>query len=210
MEQDTEGPVRNGPFDDAMAVNTGIGIIHGAETKLLTNQTPPEIVAPPLPSPQLPPIAIIDVANGNTNLPNVNNSPLTAPTMTTTTRGSDVMETTNTGENSEETAAQQLVSIQNIAFEYNGAGVVLSVPQTTAQLQFDAKGSYCDGYDSDGELGPFFDAIMDEASDSEDDEELPTAAGVEPSSTLQLPTDVPPLPPPPLLTEDAVKSTKMS
>jgi len=188
-----------------MAVDTGISIIHGAETMLLTNQTPPEIDAPPLPSPQLPPIAIIDVANGNTNPPNVNNSPLTAPTMTTATRGSDVTETTNTGENSQETAARQLVSIQNIAFEYNEAGVALSVPQTTAQLQFNAKDSYHDGYDSDSELGPFFDAIMDEASDSEDDEELPTAAGVESASTLQLPTDVPPLPPPPLLTEDAVK-----
>jgi hypothetical protein len=188
-----------------MAVDTGISIIHGAETMLLTNQTPPEIDAPPLPSPQLPPIAIIDVANGNTNPPNVNNSPLTPPTMTTATRGSDVTETTNTGENSQETAARQLVSIQNIAFEYNEAGVALSVPQTTAQLQFNAKDSYHDGYDSDSELGPFFDAIMDEASDSEDDEELPTAAGVESASTLQLPTDVPPLPPPPLLTEDAVK-----
>ncbi len=141
MEKDTEGPVRNGPFDDAMAVDTGIGIIHEAETMLLTNQTHPEIDAPPLPSPKLPPIAIINV---------------------------------------------------------------------TAQLQFNAKDSSHDGYDSEGELGPFYDAIMDEASDSEDDEELPTAAGVEPSSTIQLPTDVPPLPPPSLLTEVAIKSMNVA
>jgi hypothetical protein len=32
-----------------MAIDTGIGIIHGAETMLLTNQTPPEIDAPSLP-----------------------------------------------------------------------------------------------------------------------------------------------------------------
>ncbi len=183
MEQHMEGEILN-DHTDAMTINTSISIIHGAETMLLTNQTPPEIDAPPLPSPQLPPIAIIDVANGNTNPPNVNNSPLMAPTMTTATKGSDVTETTNTGKNSEETAAWQLVSIQNIVFEYNETGVALSVPQTRAQLQFNAKGSYHDGYNSDGQLSPFFDAIMDEASDSEDDEELPTQAGVEPSSTL--------------------------
>jgi hypothetical protein len=51
--------------------------------------------------------------------------PLTAPTIFTGTRGSDALETTNTGENSEETAAWQLVSIQNIFYEYN-AGVALS------------------------------------------------------------------------------------
>jgi hypothetical protein len=148
--------------------------------------------------------------NLNSEPLNANNSPLTAPSMTTGTRGSDVMETTITGESSEETAAWQLVSNQNVAYECNKTGVALSVPLTTAQLQFNARDFYCDGYDSDGELGPFFDAVMDELSDTEDEEELPTAGGA--PSILLLPTNALPSeqtqlpPPPPLLDEDAVKS----
>jgi hypothetical protein len=128
--------------------------------------------------------------------------------MTTGTRGSDAMATTDAGASSEETAAWQLVSIQNTAYEYNEMCVALSVPQTIAQLQFNARDTYCDGYDSDCELGPFFDAVMDEPSESEDEEELPTAGA---PSILLLPTDAPaskqtqPPPPPPLLDKDAVK-----
>ena len=208
MELPCEGPAQNGPFSDAIAIDNGIGIIQGAENMLLTNQTPPEINAPPLQPLQLHPISIINFAVGGTTQLNANNSPLTAPSMTTGTRGSDAMETTDAGESSEETAARQLVSIQNTAYECNETGVALSVPQTTAQLQFNARDTYRDGYDSDGELGPFFDAVMDEPSESEDEEELPTVGAPSP---ILLPTDVqceqtqlPP--PPPLLDEDAVKS----
>jgi hypothetical protein len=41
-----------------MAIDTGIGIIHGAETMLLTNQTPPEIDAPSLPPHKLYPVTM--------------------------------------------------------------------------------------------------------------------------------------------------------
>jgi hypothetical protein len=60
MEQHTEAPVQNGAFDDAVAIDTSIGIIHGAENTLLANQTPPELDAPPLQSPQLHPISTIN------------------------------------------------------------------------------------------------------------------------------------------------------
>jgi hypothetical protein len=174
MELPCEGLAQNGPFHDAIAINTGIGISQGAKNMLLTNQTPPEIDAPPLQPLQLHPISIINFAVGGTTPLNANNSPLTAPSMTIGTRGSDAMETTDAGESSEETAAWQLVSIQNTAYECNETGVALSVPQTTAQLQFNARDTYHDGYYSDGELGPFFDAVMVEPSESEDEEELPT------------------------------------
>jgi hypothetical protein len=169
---------------------------------LFTNQSPPELDAPPLQSPQLHPISIINL---NKEPLNANSSPLTAPSITTGTRGSDVMETIIKEESIEATAAWQLVSIQNIAYECNERDVALSVPQTTAQLQFNARDSYHDGYDSDGELGPFFDAVMNEPSDSEDEEELTTTGA---PSMLPLPTDTPPeqtQPPPPLLVEDAKK-----
>jgi hypothetical protein len=107
MEQHTEALVQNEPFNEAMAIDTGISIIQAAEIMLLTNQTPPEIDTLPLPTPQLHPITIINVAVASSTPITANNSPLTAPSMTTGTRGSDASQTTNTGENSEETAARQ-------------------------------------------------------------------------------------------------------
>jgi hypothetical protein len=69
-----------------------------------------------------------------------------------------------------EATAQWLVRIQNISYEQNEDGVALSVPETTRQLEFTACNSYHYGYNSNGELGPFFGAVLDELSDSEDED----------------------------------------
>jgi hypothetical protein len=77
----------------------------------------------------------------------------------------DATETAIMGESSEEAAA-------HVNYEYNETAIALSVPVTTAQLTFNARDSYGDRYDSDGELGPFYDAVFDEPSESEEEEEL--------------------------------------
>jgi hypothetical protein len=65
MEQHLEGLVQNIPFDDAMAIDTSIGIIQGADNMLLTNQSPPELDAPPLQSPQLHPASLISIESNS-------------------------------------------------------------------------------------------------------------------------------------------------
>jgi hypothetical protein len=146
-----------------MMIDTGIGIILGADNMLFTITKVLQNLMHYLYNHHM-------IINLNSEPLNANISQLTAPSMTIGTRGSDVMETTITGESSEETAAWLLVSIQNIPYECSERGVALSVPQTTAPLQFNARDSYRDGYESDGELGSFFDAVMNEPSDSEDKE----------------------------------------
>jgi hypothetical protein len=44
-------------------------------------------------------------------------------------------------------------------------GITISVPVTTTELTFTVKDSFGDGYDSEGELGPFYDAVLDEPSE---------------------------------------------
>jgi hypothetical protein len=98
-------------------------------------------------------------------MPDTGQSPLTMPLTLTATRSTEEAKT--------EAATQWLVSIQNISYEHNEDGIALSVPETTRQLECSAGKSYHHGYSCDGELGPFFDAVLDELSDSEDEEELP-------------------------------------
>mmetsp|Transcript_15692 Transcript_15692/g.22367 ORF Transcript_15692/g.22367 Transcript_15692/m.22367 type:complete len:238 (-) Transcript_15692:894-1607(-) len=65
---------------------------------------------------------------------------------------------------------QRMVSSTNAEYSQSQSGVYLSVPlaSTTAlKLTFDT--DYSQGYDSDGELGPFFDAVEGE-EDFEDDD----------------------------------------
>ena len=101
-----------------------------------------------------------------------------------------------------------IVSIQNV--NYNETGIALSVPVTTAQLTFDARDSYGDGYDSDGELGPFYDAVFDEPSESEDEEELATDVPLTNVPTPAVPNDLEQAEPSPTLGEDTVKRLTVS
>ena len=58
-------------------------------------------------------------------------------------------------------------------FDINEKGVALSVPVSTEILNGNNDMTYHDGYDSNNECGPFFDAIQGEKiweSDSDDDE----------------------------------------
>jgi len=69
-----------------------------------------------------------------------------------------------------------LVSVHCINFDITDAGVALSVPGSTTQqpASKNNENTYRDGYDSNNELGPFFDAVAEEKNDSEemDDEKL--------------------------------------
>ena len=164
MDLPCEGPAQNGASNDAEAMDTGIGIINNPEIHPAMNQRLQESAVPPLEFPH--PISLI---NYLVSQPSVSGqSPLTMPSTSTGTGSVEEAEA--------EAAAQQLVSIQNTSYEHNEAGIALSVPETTRQLDFIARDSYRDRYDSDGELGPFFDAVVDEPSDSEDEEELPIGA----------------------------------
>jgi len=207
MEQHTECPVQKGLFNDVTALDIGIGIIHGAETMAVPQETNPEIDVPPLPPLAAPPLTSISVANNSITSCNTNNSPLTAPSMNTGTNGTRV--TSDTGITTEETPAQPVaVTIQNVVYEYNTNGVALSVPNASAvHVEFNARDSYRDGYDSDGKLGPFFDAVMDEGTDeSDDDEELPTASAAPlPREATNTAGEEPQPAPVPLLDEDSVK-----
>jgi hypothetical protein len=68
-------------------------------------------------------------------------------------------------------------SVRRVEFQQTEGGVFISVPVETTATMGGIKNlneeTYCLGYDSDGELGPFFDAVADEKwdSDSDDDEE---------------------------------------
>jgi Transposase IS4/SAP domain len=68
---------------------------------------------------------------------------------------------------------REMVSIRNVSFIENERGHHLSVPQQPAALTLH---TYNNPYDSDGEEGPFFDAVLNEldySSDAEDDNEAP-------------------------------------
>jgi hypothetical protein len=91
------------------------------------------------------------------NLP-FNPSPITQPSIQESEEGG--------GEDNQ----QRMVSSTNAEYSQSQSGVYLCVPlaSTTApKLTFNT--DYSQGYDSDGELGPFFDAVEDE-EDLEDDD----------------------------------------
>lgn len=178
MEPPCEGPAQNGPLDTTAADYGGIGIIDNPELCHVTNETSPERDLPPLECPRPVPFVSLPA-----EMPSVNGqSPLTMPSTSATTETTeDVVE---------ETAVQQHVSVQNTTYMHNEEGVPLSVPEAMVRrLVFTAHESCGDGHDSDGELGPFFDAVLDEASDSEDEDELPSSNVVPPP-----PDTVPPAP----------------
>jgi hypothetical protein len=153
MELPCEGPAPNRASNDAVAMDTGIGIIDDPEILPATNQTSLESDVPPLELPH--PISLINFMVSQ--MPSSAQSPLTMPSTSTSTRrtittgtssgarGTDATETTITGESSEEVTARQLVSIQNVNYECNEIGIALSVPVAIAQLTFNARDSYGDG-----------------------------------------------------------------
>ncbi len=85
-------------------------------------------------------------------------------------------------------------------------GIALSAPVTTEQLHFEARDSYGDGYNNDRELSPFYDALFDEASKSEDEEELPTDTPLTNVPIPAVPNDLEHSEPLPTLDEDAIKN----
>ena len=85
----------------------------------------------------------------------------------------------------------ELVSIRNVSFIENEQGHQLSVPKQPEGLTLQSSSN---PYDSDGEEGPFFDAVFDEldfSSDVEEDDEAPiqhqptssTQPAINPSAT---------------------------
>ena len=63
-----------------------------------------------------------------------------------------------------------MVSSRQVEYDMNAEGVALSVPVTT-QMRMSLNSNqltYHDGYDSDGEVGPFYDAVANEL-DSKDE-----------------------------------------
>jgi hypothetical protein len=70
------------------------------------------------------------------------------------------------------------VSIHSISFPKTDNGLQLSIPMPAHQeITQTFKESYNVGYDSNGELGPFFDTVAGEQYDSSDEEEEDTPAG---------------------------------
>jgi hypothetical protein len=218
MELLCEGPAPNRASNDAVVMDTGIGIFDDPEILLATNQTSLESDVPPLELPH--PISLINFMVSQ--MPSSAHSPLTMPSTSTATtrtittgissgaRGMDATETTITGESSEEAAAWQLISIQNVNYECNETGIALSVPVATAQLTFNARDSYGHGYDSDGELGPFYDAVFDEPSESKEEEELASNVPLTNVPTPAVPNDSEHAEPSPTLDEDTVKRLTIS
>ena len=80
------------------------------------------------------------------------------------------------------------VSVHCVNFNVNDAGVALSVPTATLT----------NGYDSDDECGPFFDAVSGEASEEESD-------GEDETPPAQTETTLTANPKTPLLTEEKIK-----
>jgi hypothetical protein len=81
----------------------------------------------------------------------------------------------------------QNISIRRVEYDVTDAGVVLSMPVTTQipNLGNSNNGTYHEGYDSDGELGPFFDAVANQKDDDDEDydeHETLHAAGAEVSN----------------------------
>jgi hypothetical protein len=66
---------------------------------------------------------------------------------------------------------QRSVSARRVEYDVTDDGVVISVPVTSdIPNSNNNNGTYEDGYDSDGQLGPFYDAVLNEKDD--DDEEF--------------------------------------
>jgi hypothetical protein len=65
----------------------------------------------------------------------------------------------------------QNVGVRRVEYDVTGSGVVLSVPATTEApcSNNNRNQTYQEGYDSDEEVGPFFDAV---ASQLDDDDEV--------------------------------------
>jgi len=83
---------------------------------------------------------------------------------------------------------ETVVSVHCVNFDINDAGVALSVPTATLT----------NGYDSDDECGPFFDAVSGEASEEESD-------GKDETPPAQTETNLTANPETPPLTEEKIK-----
>jgi hypothetical protein len=114
---ESSAPIR--ASNDAVAMDTGLGIIDDPEILPATSQTLLESDVPPLELPH--PISIINFLVSQ--MPSSAQSPLTMPLTSTATAGTssgtremDATETAIAEESSKEVAVQQLVSIQNVNY----------------------------------------------------------------------------------------------
>ncbi len=91
-------------------------------------------------------------------------------------------------------AEQQIVvSIRRVEFEQSADGVHISVPVTAGYTSISNgnEDTYNLGYDSDGEIGPFYDAVADEVQYSSEQEEedlmaaLPKASNILPETPAE-------------------------
>ena len=156
-------------------------------------EEPPPLAAPPDPSDEhtstnkaLPPLQQVTWQENAANP-----SPLTLPSTATQKKS---------GNSESNERNDRMMSVGRVNFDINEAGVALSVPVSTEIPNGnDNYLTYHDGYDSNGECGPFFDAVEGEKiwdSDSNDEEPPSPEAAVE---------EAPANPKAPVLTEEEIK-----
>ena len=145
----------------------------GAAANIGTALGAVEACLPPLSISTLPPIQTIN------QMVREDPSPLTMPS-----------------NNAQSEAFQRNVSARRVEYEVSDTGVVLSVP-ISSQLPYSNNNNeqtYQDGYDSDGEIGPFFDAVAFQLDDEDEvfDEEEHAPAPETTNENQQQETEVPP------------------
>ena len=105
---------------------------------------------------------------------------------------------------------ERMVSMHRVAFEEAGEGLTLSVPMVRATRDRydneDTYGTYRDGYDSDGQQGPFFDAVANE-NNAEVDKDPMESEVDEATPAKKSNTEIPPAMTPTLTEEEVKKMT---
>jgi hypothetical protein len=141
------------------------------------------------------PITVVQPESTSESVDDTNDEPPPLPTFEPVLLNSSIPSplTMSSMPSNNDTSVQQpeLVSIRNVSFIENEQGHQLSVPQQPEGLTLQTNSN---PYNSDGEEGPFFDAVFDEldfSSDVEEDDEAPiqhqptssTQPAINPSAT---------------------------
>jgi hypothetical protein len=128
------------------------------------------------------------------------------------------MTTTNGSSRGGSLSVSAPVSIANVSYQQTNDGAYLSVPEGHGLRGINCldESAFELGYDSDGELGPFFDAVADEAN-WEDYDEVPREVSEPPEQPLPPQDDSPAsvvVPPavtnPPQLSETVIRGMKVA
>jgi hypothetical protein len=107
------------------------------------------------------------------------------------------------------------VSIANVSYQQATDGAYLSVPKGSGLRGINCldESAFELGYDSDGELGPFFDAVVDKANWEDYDEqpiEVPEQPEQQPQDDTPAPVVVAPAAIPPQLSETIIRGMKVA